>query len=581
MVRALAAEVGVEIPEARRGGRRRGAPPRARSATRCSPRAMRPRATWRPASRAATATAARRYLEGRGIAEEAVRRFRLGVAADGLERPRPARSRRRASQPRRSCSAGLARRRRRAAAPTTASATGSCSRSPAIDGAGDRVRRPRDAGRRPRRLARSTSTRRRRRSTRSRRCSTGSTSRARPIRKTRAARCSSRATSTSIGLHQAGVANAVAVCGTALTPEHVELLQRCDCREVTVLFDGDVAGLAAPGEGRGGALPRGRRGQGRDPAGGRAGRPIPTSTRARTARAGGRGAPRRGDRRSRSTSSSGAVARPLRRAPRARRPLEAKLAAVRELRPFVRLMPEGLARSRLRGRGSRSGSTSISRRSVAELERRAAEPRAPPPAPAPAAVPAPTGPPVRAAPRRRRGDVRAPAGPGGRRPRAARRVPRQLAAIAEEENLPALLPAGPLADLARDLVARRRAARGRRSRASRRAPTTHARRSPRELAGARAGRRAERAERELRKAAVKARDRAARGGARTGSTRARRARGRAVPDGPRSWTARRRRAGCGDLRQRARCEALERGRMKRALRSILSRFGRARPPGRR
>src|SRR6185369_14079552 len=49
-----------------------------------------------------------------------------------------------------------------------------------------------------------------------------------------------------IGLHQAGVKNAVAVCGTALTPEHVEVLRRCDCREVTVLFDGDAAGQAAP-----------------------------------------------------------------------------------------------------------------------------------------------------------------------------------------------------------------------------------------------------------------------------------------------------------------------------------------------
>jgi len=49
-----------------------------------------------------------------------------------------------------------------------------------------------------------------------------------------------------IGLHQAGATNAVAVCGTALTPEHVELLKRLDCREVTILFDGDVAGLAAP-----------------------------------------------------------------------------------------------------------------------------------------------------------------------------------------------------------------------------------------------------------------------------------------------------------------------------------------------
>ncbi len=64
-----------------------------------------------------------------------------------------------------------------------------------------------------------------------------------------------------IGLHQAGVKNAVAVCGTALTPEHVELLKRCDCREVTVLFDGDVAGLAAPARAAEALLPSGLSGK--------------------------------------------------------------------------------------------------------------------------------------------------------------------------------------------------------------------------------------------------------------------------------------------------------------------------------
>ena len=48
-----------------------------------------------------------------------------------------------------------------------------------------------------------------------------------------------------IGLHQAGVRNALAVCGTALTPEHVDLLRRIDCRTLTFLFDGDAAGVAA------------------------------------------------------------------------------------------------------------------------------------------------------------------------------------------------------------------------------------------------------------------------------------------------------------------------------------------------
>lgn len=46
--------------------------------------------------------------------------------------------------------------------------------------------------------------------------------------------------------HQAGVRNVVGVCGTALTPEHLELLKRCDCREIVLLFDGDSAGSAAP-----------------------------------------------------------------------------------------------------------------------------------------------------------------------------------------------------------------------------------------------------------------------------------------------------------------------------------------------
>ena len=60
-----------------------------------------------------------------------------------------------------------------------------------------------------------------------------------------------------IGLHQAGVKNALAVCGTALTPEHVDLLKRCDCREVVLLFDGDPAGQAAPARAAQALLPSG------------------------------------------------------------------------------------------------------------------------------------------------------------------------------------------------------------------------------------------------------------------------------------------------------------------------------------
>jgi DNA primase len=46
--------------------------------------------------------------------------------------------------------------------------------------------------------------------------------------------------------HQAGIRNVVGVCGTALTPEHLELVKRCDCRELVILFDGDAAGSGAP-----------------------------------------------------------------------------------------------------------------------------------------------------------------------------------------------------------------------------------------------------------------------------------------------------------------------------------------------
>jgi len=60
-----------------------------------------------------------------------------------------------------------------------------------------------------------------------------------------------------IGLHQAGVRNAVAVCGTALTPEHVDLLRRIDCRTLTLLFDGDAAGVAAATRAAAALLPSG------------------------------------------------------------------------------------------------------------------------------------------------------------------------------------------------------------------------------------------------------------------------------------------------------------------------------------
>lgn len=48
-----------------------------------------------------------------------------------------------------------------------------------------------------------------------------------------------------IALHQAGLPLAVASCGTALTPEHLDLLTRTAAREIVFLFDGDAAGLRA------------------------------------------------------------------------------------------------------------------------------------------------------------------------------------------------------------------------------------------------------------------------------------------------------------------------------------------------
>lgn len=48
-----------------------------------------------------------------------------------------------------------------------------------------------------------------------------------------------------IGLHQAGVKNAVASCGTALTPGHLTLLKKAGMTELAVVFDGDAAGVRA------------------------------------------------------------------------------------------------------------------------------------------------------------------------------------------------------------------------------------------------------------------------------------------------------------------------------------------------
>lgn len=51
-----------------------------------------------------------------------------------------------------------------------------------------------------------------------------------------------------VSLHQAGVENAVATCGTALTPEQVRLLSRYT-RRIVLLYDADAAGASAAARG--------------------------------------------------------------------------------------------------------------------------------------------------------------------------------------------------------------------------------------------------------------------------------------------------------------------------------------------
>jgi DNA primase len=228
------------------------------------------------------------------------------------------------------------------------------------------------------------------------------------------------------------VRNAVAVCGTALTPEHLELLERCDCREVVILFDGDLAGLAAPAKAAQVLLPSSVSGKvavlPSD-----AGKVDPDDF----ARARGK----------EGVEALLASAVPLtdfligRAVDRhcagnaADAPVEAKLAAVRELAPLVRLAPEGLSRTTFEER--------IARRMELDLQALRDEilgrPRA-----APAGV-------------ERR--ARPPAGP-----RATLLLPGPavdalgilvghpaLGPVAAEEDLARLFPEGPLAELVRDL----------------------------------------------------------------------------------------------------------------------------------
>jgi DNA primase len=245
-----------------------------------------------------------------------------------------------------------------------------------------------------------------------------------------------------IGLHQVGVSAAVAVCGTALTPEHVELLSRCDCREVVILFDGDPAGLAAPAKAAAALFPAGLSGK----------VAVLPSEGGKTdpddyARAHGRAGVE--------ALLAGAVplseflidraaARSCGANPR-EAPLEGKLAAVRELTPFLKLMPEGLARSVFEDAVARRLDLDpAALRAELSSERR--------PTRAPASREAAQAPGTRPpAPRPPGGRVRLVLpGPAADALGLLVAFP-DLGTVADEEGLAQLLPPGPLSDLARDL----------------------------------------------------------------------------------------------------------------------------------
>ncbi len=244
-----------------------------------------------------------------------------------------------------------------------------------------------------------------------------------------------------IGLHQVGVTGAVAVCGTALTPEHVELLGRCDCREVVILFDGDPAGLAAPAKAAAALFPAGLSGK----------VAVLPSESGKTdpddyARAHGR--PGLEALLAAATPLSEflierAASRSCGKNPR-EAPLEGKLAAVRELEPFLRMMPEGLARSVFEDAVARRLDLDPGAlKAELSADRRATRP-------APGRDPGRAAPPP-SSPRANTGRVRLVLpGPAADALGILVAFP-DLGAVAEEEGLPQLLPPGPLADLARDL----------------------------------------------------------------------------------------------------------------------------------
>lgn len=137
-----------------------------------------------------------------------------------------------------------------------------------------------------------------------------------------------------IGLHQAGVKNAVALCSTALTAGHLAALQRAEAKELVLLLDGDAAGrtaverlagpiLAAGATARVAVLP-----EGEDP-----------DTFARKAGDAGiqalvKAAPALSEHLFKTVLPEGAAAG-----------FEAKMAALQRLKPVAQALPVGLARS--------------------------------------------------------------------------------------------------------------------------------------------------------------------------------------------------------------------------------------------
>src|SRR5512137_2799303 len=333
VVRALAAEVGVEIPEQATedsAEARRKRKERAEALAACDAAAR----YWQARLGSPHGEGARRYLEGRGISEESMRLFRLGVSAPEWNDLPPRLAPKeiglaaveRAGLRVESDRGGYDRFRGRLMFPVAAldgQVIGFGARALGEEKGAKYINTPETVLYKKSRvlygleLARES------------------------IRKTRSAVLVEGYFDV-IGLHQAGVKNAVAVCGTALTPEHFELLARCDCRELVILFDGDVAGLAAPAKA--------------------AQVLLPTSVSGKVAVLPSEGGKTDPDDFARAHGKEGvdallASAVPLtdfliaraveRHCPggASDAPVEAKLAAVRELAPLVRLAPEGLART--------------------------------------------------------------------------------------------------------------------------------------------------------------------------------------------------------------------------------------------